>query len=102
MNKCCFKNIDKAIRKGRAKYICPKCKQDVSLLWFLYAIMVFVEIKPIYWMKYYGQILVIPNWFCTRFKDEIIINEETKEVIIKFHTHSTHNEVKDENKNIID
>jgi hypothetical protein len=36
MKKCCWKNIDKAIRKGRAKYECIKCGRDVSLLWFLF------------------------------------------------------------------
>lgn len=36
MKKCCFKNIDKAVRKGRASYVCPKCKGDVSLMWFYY------------------------------------------------------------------
>ena len=33
---CCFNNIDKAIRIGRANYICPVCKKNVSLLWFLF------------------------------------------------------------------
>lgn len=33
---CCFNNIDKAIRLGRANYACTNCGRDVSLLWFLY------------------------------------------------------------------
>lgn len=33
---CCFKNIDKAKRIGRANYVCPKCGKNVSLEWFLY------------------------------------------------------------------
>ena len=36
MKKCCFKNIDKAVRKGRAKYQCVKCGGNISLLWFFY------------------------------------------------------------------
>lgn len=40
MKKCCFKNIDKAIRKGRAHYICPKCKGDVSLMWVFYQLAI--------------------------------------------------------------
>jgi hypothetical protein len=36
MKKCCFKNIDKAVRKGRAHYVCVKCGGDVSLMWFYY------------------------------------------------------------------
>jgi len=33
---CCFKNIDKAVRKGRAFYLCPKCGRDISVMWYLY------------------------------------------------------------------
>ena len=40
MNKCCFKNIDKAIRKGRAKYVCCKCGKDISLVWFYYQLAI--------------------------------------------------------------
>ena len=36
MKDCCMKNIDKAIRIGRANYICPICKSNVSLFWFFY------------------------------------------------------------------
>jgi len=33
---CCFENIKKAIRKGRASYVCSVCGDDVSLLWFIF------------------------------------------------------------------
>ena len=33
---CCFKNLNKAIRKGRANYACPICGGDVSLAFFYY------------------------------------------------------------------
>jgi len=36
MKKCCLKNLDKAKRIGRAYYVCPKCKKDVSLAYILY------------------------------------------------------------------
>jgi len=36
MKDCCFQNIDKAQRMGRASYRCVECKADVSLLWFFY------------------------------------------------------------------
>ncbi len=36
MKYCCHENVHKAERKGRAWYICPVCKSDVSLLWFLF------------------------------------------------------------------
>lgn len=32
----CFDYLDKAMRKGRAKYLCPICKKDVSMAWVLY------------------------------------------------------------------
>lgn len=36
MKNCCLKNLDKAKRLGRARYICPKCGKDVSLAYLLY------------------------------------------------------------------
>lgn len=33
---CCFDNVHKAVRKGRAKYSCPVCDRDISLLWYLF------------------------------------------------------------------
>lgn len=30
-------DIEHAVRVGRATYICPKCKRDISLLVMLYA-----------------------------------------------------------------
>lgn len=32
----CFDHIDKAERKGRARYVCSNCGRDVSLMWVLY------------------------------------------------------------------
>jgi len=32
----CFKHIDKAIRKGRASYVCSECGEDVSMESLLY------------------------------------------------------------------
>jgi hypothetical protein len=32
----CFDHLDKAVRKGRAKYECPIRGADVSLAWVLY------------------------------------------------------------------
>jgi hypothetical protein len=32
----CFNHLDKAVRKGRAKYECPVCGADMSLAWVLY------------------------------------------------------------------
>ena len=40
MKNCCFKNIAKAKRIGRANYICPVCGDDVSLLYFLYSLVI--------------------------------------------------------------
>jgi len=31
MNGCCNKNLDNAVRVGRASYICPVCSSEVSL-----------------------------------------------------------------------
>ncbi len=40
LNDCCYKNIEKAVRKGRGKYVCPKCGTDVSLMvFFVYQII---------------------------------------------------------------
>lgn len=33
---CCLKNLPKAKRISRAKYVCPKCGIDVSLAYVLY------------------------------------------------------------------
>lgn len=32
----CFDYVDKAVRKGRAQYVCPICGKDISLLHFYY------------------------------------------------------------------
>jgi ribosomal protein S27AE len=36
MKKCCIKNLDKAKKLGRAKWVCPKCGHDVSLAYIFY------------------------------------------------------------------
>lgn len=36
MNDCCEKNLDKAQRIGRAKYVCPVCKTDVTIALMFY------------------------------------------------------------------
>ena len=32
----CYDYVDKAIRKGRAVYVCPVCGKDISLIHFYY------------------------------------------------------------------
>jgi hypothetical protein len=32
----CFDFLDKAVRKGRAFYVCSVCGEDVSIAWFYY------------------------------------------------------------------
>ena len=34
--KCCLKNLNNAVRKGRAHRVCPVCGTDISLMWVLY------------------------------------------------------------------
>lgn len=36
MKECEHKNIADAIRVGRAQYICPDCKTDVSVMYFFF------------------------------------------------------------------
>ena len=43
MNDCCYKNIDKAVRKGRCHYECSVCSKDVSMLWAIYQEMKYLE-----------------------------------------------------------
>ena len=53
MRKCCFQNIDKAERLGRARYCCPKCRGDVSTLWYMYQICLIDTEKAV--RKQYGN-----------------------------------------------
>jgi hypothetical protein len=36
MKDCCYKNLDKAILKSRAYWICPICGSDVSLAYYYF------------------------------------------------------------------
>jgi len=40
MKDCCFKNIDKAKRVGRANYVCSICGKNVSLMWYFYQLAI--------------------------------------------------------------
>lgn len=37
----CFDHLDEAVKVGRAKYICPICKKDISLVLFYYQLAVY-------------------------------------------------------------
>lgn len=41
----CFSHLDKAVRKGRARYVCPVCGNDVSLAWYFYMIAIMEDEK---------------------------------------------------------
>lgn len=37
----CFDHLDEAVKVGRAKYLCPICKKDISLVLFYYQLALY-------------------------------------------------------------